>query len=165
MTYATPFQLTADSALYTARFSYRKGRRDIYRARSWATAIATHPRTVKAAKLTVWFFYVAAVFAWALGETARIGWDYAKARAALEVEANLPKPAAIAPVAEPEPEPVAVVEETPVVEAKPKAKRAPRKAATKKAIAPKSEKSEEGKSKATRTRKPRVKAAPAVTTV
>jgi hypothetical protein len=40
----------------------------------WDTcyALATHKRTITAVKLTCWFIYVAAIYAWAIGRTAGI---------------------------------------------------------------------------------------------
>jgi hypothetical protein len=41
---------------------------------TWDTcyALATHKRTITAVKLTCWFIYVAAIYAWAIGRTAGI---------------------------------------------------------------------------------------------
>jgi hypothetical protein len=84
--YTAPFAATADSAIATAAICYRQSRRDVAKLTRWGRAIATHPRTIQAAKLTVCALYVAAVVAYALGQTARIGWDYLVARIDLEVQ-------------------------------------------------------------------------------
>ena len=63
---------------FAAAYAYRK-----------AHTIATHPRTIQAAKLTVWALYLAAVVAYALGQTARIGYRYLVARINLEVDTAL----------------------------------------------------------------------------
>ena len=57
-------------------------------------AIATHPRTVQAAKVAVWCLYLGAVVAYALGQTVRI---YAQHWVDAQVSASLP--AEVAPVA------------------------------------------------------------------
>lgn len=106
--YTAPFQTAAASAHYTARLCYRKSRLDAARIVRTSHAIATHPRTIQAVKLTIWALYVAAVVAYALGQTAAIGYRYLVARVALEVEqaqcpaspTPTPQPTAIAPCAE-----------------------------------------------------------------
>ena len=57
-------------------------------------ALATHPRTVHAAKVAVWCLYLGAVVAYALGQTVRI---YAQHWVDAQVSASLP--AEVAPVA------------------------------------------------------------------
>ena len=57
-------------------------------------ALATHPRTVQAAKVAVWCLYLGAVVAYALGQTVRI---YAQHWVDAQVSASLP--AEVAPVA------------------------------------------------------------------
>ena len=93
-TYTASFTATAASAHYTARLCYRKGRRDTARVARLAHSIATHPRTVEAAKVAVWCLYLGAVASYALGQTVRI---YAQHWVDGQVSASLP--AEVAPVA------------------------------------------------------------------
>ena len=93
-TYTASFTATAASAHYTARLCYRKGRRDTARVARLAHSIATHPRTVEAAKVAVWCLYLGAVASYALGQTVRI---YAQHWVDAQVSASLP--GEVAPVA------------------------------------------------------------------
>ena len=91
--YTAPFTRTAASARDTARLCYRKGRRDTARVARLAHSIATHPRTVEAAKVAVWCLYLGAVVSYALGQTVRI---YAQHWVDAQVSASLP--VSVAPV-------------------------------------------------------------------